>query len=337
MKLASTNDEIVRRLRVAKAAVKRMKVKTWSDDMAGVALVLSNVMDFDERDMLGVVANWPELMAEAGYTESAVELTRQKYNNNWGKASVVVFGIPWVLAGKPTVEVSHRLAASLMATSVASDFADHVVFPWPSFLIRVAPGVVSAPDVGDITHVLVRKRGVAEGEQCVVLVTNMRGRPTAFPQRHLSEFGVVPEAFMRRADALPDAMEANARALLMIDRLVTGVCLELSSDRRLQAELAKRGRSGFDSESADAPASDLHFKLTRDVRVDCRHAVSAYLGGGDRPTVQTLVRGHWKRQRFGEGAALVRWIQIEPYWRGPEDAPIAVRSHRLDVARAVSR
>ena len=24
-----------------------------------------------------------------------------------------------------------------------------------------------------------------------------------------------------------------------------------------------------------------------------------------------------------------RWIHVEPYWRGPEDAPIALRSHKL--------
>jgi hypothetical protein len=47
------------------------------------------------------------------------------------------------------------------------------------------------------------------------------------------------------------------------------------------------------------------------------------------PSVQCLVRGHWKRQPCGHELQDRKWIQIEPYWRGPEDAPIAVRSHRV--------
>lgn len=38
-------------------------------------------------------------------------------------------------------------------------------------------------------------------------------------------------------------------------------------------------------------------------------------------TVRTMVAGHWKRQPYGEGRALRKWIHIEPFWRGPETAP----------------
>lgn len=38
-------------------------------------------------------------------------------------------------------------------------------------------------------------------------------------------------------------------------------------------------------------------------------------------SVRTLVSGHWKRQPYGEGRALRKWIFIEPFWRGPEASP----------------
>lgn len=41
---------------------------------------------------------------------------------------------------------------------------------------------------------------------------------------------------------------------------------------------------------------------------------------GSPMTVRVLVSGHWKRQVYGEGRALRKWIFIQPFWRGPDDA-----------------
>ena len=72
------------------------------------------------------------------------------------------------------------------------------------------------------------------------------------------------------------------------------------------------------------------FQLARDVKIDCRAAVRDYVRGlaASSPVVQSLVRGHWKRQPHGPGGTERKTIFIEPYWRGPEEAPIAVRAHR---------
>jgi len=51
--------------------------------------------------------------------------------------------------------------------------------------------------------------------------------------------------------------------------------------------------------------------------------------GGKSPTVQCVVAGHWKMQPCGPGGSERKRIFIEPYWRGPEDAPIAIRPHVL--------
>ena len=71
------------------------------------------------------------------------------------------------------------------------------------------------------------------------------------------------------------------------------------------------------------------------LKIDLRDHVRTYLGGGKRggkhapPSVQVLVRGHHKRQVFGVGRMGRKVIWIEPFWRGPEDAPILTRPKKL--------
>lgn len=65
-----------------------------------------------------------------------------------------------------------------------------------------------------------------------------------------------------------------------------------------------------------------------DVREFVRNYVATGRPGG-RLGVQTLVRGHWKHQPCGPQSKERRFIHIEPHWRGPDNAPIAVRPHIL--------
>jgi len=116
-------------------------------------------------------------------------------------------------------------------------------------------------------------------------------------------------------------------------RVFVGCVVELMSPAALKARnQAKRAGVRW---KRGAPKS-WTFQLSRPVKVDCRSEVIAALERaaqgqpkGRAPSVQTLVRGHWKRQACGVGRAARRYIHVEPYWRGPEDAPIAVRSHVL--------
>jgi hypothetical protein len=65
--------------------------------------------------------------------------------------------------------------------------------------------------------------------------------------------------------------------------------------------------------------------------VDAREYVRAYVAGEKRSIkVQYMRRGHWRNQPCGPRSSLRKFIHIEPHWVGPEAAPIAVRSHRMD-------
>lgn len=43
---------------------------------------------------------------------------------------------------------------------------------------------------------------------------------------------------------------------------------------------------------------------------------------GSKLKVRTLVSGHWKRQVCGPSFSERKWVHIQPYWKGPEQAPI---------------
>lgn len=45
-------------------------------------------------------------------------------------------------------------------------------------------------------------------------------------------------------------------------------------------------------------------------------------GAGHKPTVRTLVSGHWKMQACGPRWTERKLIRVEPFWRGPMDGPV---------------
>lgn len=108
-------------------------------------------------------------------------------------------------------------------------------------------------------------------------------------------------------------------------RMFAGCVVEMMSPK------SHAGGSGDSSRKRkmDRPTTSATTVLRREVVVDCRDWLTSYMSHEtDRTlTVQTLVRGHWKRQPCGPASSERRYVHIEPYWRGPEGAPIAVRSH----------
>lgn len=69
------------------------------------------------------------------------------------------------------------------------------------------------------------------------------------------------------------------------------------------------------------------------IRVDRsldRDSSGRLAGDGSRTlSVRSLVSGHWRDQPYGPGMAYRKRIWIEPFWRGPEGAPITQKFHSL--------
>jgi hypothetical protein len=94
--------------------------------------------------------------------------------------------------------------------------------------------------------------------------------------------------------------------------------------------IRKRSSKAIAKRGAMYPTTQ-QYVVGKPVRLDLRMRVKEFIAKGEGSTgpmtIQTLVRGHWKNQRHGPAGKDRKFIHIEPYWRGPEDAPIAVRPH----------
>lgn len=219
-------------------------------------------------------------------------------------------GFIWAFHGFPSVVVGHRHAASLMSTSVSEDLSD-VFMPWPSMLLRCPEGLVTE----DTVPILV---GCNPPHAEALFLLNGRWVYWNSP-RGLTGFA---EAARQESDT------SERRAMELVARLLVGVSLEMQTAP--QPPAGARAKSQVARMRRGKEPRAWTFRLARNVVVDCRPAVRAYVEhGGRHPTVQSLVRGHHKRQPCGPGGTARKWIHVEPYWRGPEDAPIAVRSHVL--------
>lgn len=240
----------------------------------------------------------------------------------------------WCDCGFPQVGMSAQRAASLMATSMNAESAQSVTFPWEHFAIEVPPGTLTVlHPLGSIEPVdmvfVSRSEDTKSGErQYEVELFGNAGTVVHSARRRLADFD-SPDGEDDGASIL-DMMPMDDRAVILASRLALGVAASMDSAKnRHLVQFGERSPRGGRTKRGRPTA--WVFQLKGDVRVDCREWVTLFLRGGTgaRAAVQSLVRGHHKRQPCGPNGADRRWIHVEPYWRGPEDAPIAVRSHVL--------
>lgn len=246
-----------------------------------------------------------------------------------GGAASLVFAASWALSAFPQITVGHKLAASLMATRLPREAVGEIALPWHAFVVVVPDGLIAVPDKATLIH-QVDYLLVVEEQDAVTI--SLRSRDADFvlvkraPSLAATLAGDDSEVLLPDAAALDDV---HARALDLAGRLVIGASLEMTDPARFRPPTA--GKRSTPSSQTDADRALQTYVLTRKVVLDCRDAVRGHLAGhrSGLPAVQTLVRGHWKRQAHGVGRSERRWLHVEPYWRGPEDAPIAVREHEL--------
>jgi hypothetical protein len=138
-------------------------------------------------------------------------------------------------------------------------------------------------------------------------------------------------SFLEAIDPLGDMAEKDDRAGLLAGRIVVStICAATNIDLTGRGNVGfrpsyKRGRDGMQ------PTARI-FKITEPVEIDLVPAVQKLQLSkhtGKLLTIQSVVRGHRKQQPCGPGHVDRKLIWIQPYWRGPEDAPIAVRPHIL--------
>ena len=214
-------------------------------------------------------------------------------------------GASWALSGFPLIQVNDELAALFMAGDIPETIdAGATKMPWASFFLQIPPDL-RPPQLP--LHAL----GVAKTDHGAYLtVADHRAIPTVMM------YGSFEELLGRLEQELP-----------LLYRVLVGMLLYMNTPRtheRIEVETTER-RKLKKARGGELP-SLWAVKLSRPVKIDCRQWVRDYYAkGGSSPSVQSLIRGHWKRQPFGPGMSERKWMFISPYWRGKSTDPIAVR------------
>lgn len=237
----------------------------------------------------------------------------------------------WAKCGFPYVNIeSDEYAASLMTTTVPKDMASVLREPWPAFRIQIPAGLLMLKELDGETL-----------EECQ-LISVMRDSSSGWTLHlygsatTLHVTGQDTEHLCEEVDGRLDYVGGafgmdgpDAKSMRLASRLVLAVCLLFDARQNWPRPEAKRMGGRIAARGNKDPSIRV-YKLGRPVslRCDARPAVRDYVRGtGSVPSTQCYVCGHWKNQRHGPGGGERKFIRIEPYWRGPEDAPIAVRPH----------
>lgn len=267
----------------------------------------------------------------------------------------------WGASGLPLVKpFDANWVASMCATNVSPEYLDMLRLPWPSFAIACPPGTGLRFGLSDPRPETARLPGDRKGlnedsEVSVVYVTAvipelgekvLADRPELYDGRerwlHIQSYtpGQWKRAayMFRKMSELGDDLTTSEldreeaqylRCQKMVSKLVAGVLMAMHAGQF-------RTTSGGKKRAARRGAlpSCTEFAVGVPVRVRTVDFVREYVSKGPRKmlgprTLQTLVRGHWKNQPYGTGSTSRKFIHVEPYWRGPDDAPIAVRPHIL--------
>lgn len=248
--------------------------------------------------------------------------------------------IEWFRAGLPKVVIGHKHAAALMCTRMPQDVAPELLMPWSAFMVDVPDGLIP---VHDTPGMHVRHVGLMKVH---LPASYVGGNPDARGSIKCVCIGSDPTGSLGYRtsiatifEAVDDLRELAARAdkydcidggqpMCLALRLLLGVVAELNQPREA-ATIESSGSRPRTNRRGEPIVTT--FTLARDISVDCRAAVREYISGsrGSSPTVQSLVRGHWKKQPCGAARSDRKLIFVEPYWRGPETAPIALRAHVL--------
>lgn len=243
----------------------------------------------------------------------------------------------WVDQGLPQITMGHKYCAALLATSVPGDAVQDVAPPWKAFLIVLPTNLLHIKD----------PKGAEVPLQYLLAQHMMTERGPSWNYMAVTDSALslwVHNASVEdlvRADlrsiwdgasfVIPQEKQ-DERVRILLGRLLINVCLAMSNPDNFKAP--KPSKPGTKKHERKEAPDIRTFQLGAPIEIDCREAIRAYVAGTagatrstTAPSVQSLVRGHWKRQVRGAGRTERVWIQVRPYWRGPDGAPILVRPH----------
>ncbi len=243
----------------------------------------------------------------------------------------------WFASGAPRVRLSSAQAAALMLTDLPPDFVDSELRPpWPAFVVELPDGLLPTKSGGWERRALVHRMHTAE-EDCLWWIT-VEDDTTALSvgRRSLFDLQREDELYGKDSDGknitilgvrLHTDREVFAR-FAAVAKLVAGILYKMQETPPAPIRVAGGGAV---RRKPGGPPQTTDIVMGFPVNVDFSNLVREHILGHVKrlAKVQWLVRGHWRNQACGEARSVRRRIWIQPFWKGPLDAPILVRAHVL--------
>lgn len=292
------------------------------------------IMDFSQiaaEACGGEVGNGAEIL----YANQRARPEHAWMLHDGGFQSQTVLGARWAVNGFPQIVIGAKHAAALAATKYPDEVLEEVRSPWSSWLIEVPSETLWMSDA-DLKPIPIQRImvGWSSGEKWAMTAYAHDGmalhRWGATIQGLLSPPG---NDFRWGENMLFPASTStiDERAMLIVGRFIVGVALELASGQNVSRSPKGRAPAWKPRTQGAPPIDSRTYQLKADIRVDCRQELREFLLGTRRsvPAVQHIVRGHWKLQAHGAAMSQRKTIWVQPYWRGPEDSPVALRAHAI--------
>lgn len=292
-----------------------------------------------ESTLMGFCISWGVIPALGSFLPAVARTLMALLLEDPNFLKFISEGARWYACAMPVVRVEARMAAALVFTDLPSDFVDSSVrLPWTSFKIVPLEDCIGGDNPVREIGLHCWKRG--PNPPRLRMTVYFKNRET-YLTREVPSLSHLATLMETEGDgnedgepAIAGVTKADARTMSLCGKLAIGTCLRMSDPGALRKRSPKAVKaSGYlgPSRGVASPTAS-EFVLTGQVKVDLRKELSDYTSG--RPgfrykKVQWLVRGHWRNQAFGPGRSDRKVIWIEPFFKGSESAPIAVKTHLL--------
>lgn len=248
-----------------------------------------------------------------------ISIISKSFSMGAGMGLVLNAGSAWYDNGMPTVQLGHKLAASLMLTNTPSSVIDDIKLPFKSFMIEVPDGLITVDVDGNNENIksIIVSEHINQNGNCFCYVALGTGSLNYWSVNEtIVKLLEDDSTISSDIGPLDFTIEDNdKRPLLMIRRLIAGVCLYINGG----GDVKHIGKSHSWNGDFSKPPEKRVFRMTQTVKDNFTEVVKDYISGkGNKLTVQSIVSGHWKRQHFGEGRSKTKVIFVEAYWRGPD-------------------
>ena len=261
------------------------------------------------------------VMAATGEVRAALTDHKQSWSTD-----VSIFAAKWAVHAFQRLMTSHTFAAALMCSDVQREVLEGIEQQWDAFLVVIPNGMLVAGGF-EFSRVLVAT--YSYGAWLGLLAPDGAGfRLLDDESRSLAELLASDEA-----DLAQDS--PSQRCVVLAKRLVAGLLLNLQDSTTHKVRKVEARQK---SKSREAEPEHRIVTIGAPLEIDCRDAVKEYVERGTRssektgrhnrgmPTVQWMVRGHYRMQAHGPQHALRRKQWIRPFWKGNEAALIQTRA-----------